>query len=104
MDRTSPAACAAIKSHLLQFAPRVGTHMKACLRLLAFVLVVGFAGAAAAQEQVKLFKIITAKDEIVIGLTGDELRKLGPAPDLDNLAQWLASSGHITVWQYAVGR
>lgn len=50
----------------------------------------------------KLFKIITAKDEIVVGLTDDELRSFGPAPDLDNLAQHLADAGQITVWQYAV--
>ncbi len=50
----------------------------------------------------KLFKIITAKDEIVVGLTDDELRSFGPAADLDNLAQHLADAGQITVWQYSV--
>ncbi len=78
--------------------------MKACVRLIAFLLATTYGLAAAAQEQVKLFKIITAKDEIVIGLTGDELRALGAAPDIDKVAQWLNSSGQITVWRYVVGR
>lgn len=78
--------------------------MKARVGLLAASLVVGFSLAAAAQEQVKLFKIVSAKDEVVIGLTGDELKALGTAADIDNLAKRLVSDGQLTAWQYAVGR
>jgi hypothetical protein len=60
-----------------------------------------YAGAALAQQPpVKLFKIITVKDEVEIGLTDDELK--GPASDLENLAKRLADAGQVTVWQYAV--
>jgi hypothetical protein len=60
---------------------------------------------ARADEAVpKLFKIITAKDEVVIGLADDELRSFGPASDLENLANRLVSVGQITVWQYGVTR
>lgn len=59
---------------------------------------------AGAQNAVKLFKMITAKDEVVIGLGDDELRSWGPRADLDNLAERLASLGQITAWQYAVTR
>src|SRR5215207_6133371 len=59
---------------------------------------------AAAQTGVKLFKMITAKDEVVIGLGDEELRSFGPRADLDNLAERLAASGQITAWQYAVTR
>jgi len=60
-----------------------------------------YAGLALAQQPaVKLFKIITAKDEVEIGLTDDELK--GPASDLENLAKRLADAGQVTVWQYAV--
>ena len=38
----------------------------------------------------------------MIGLTSEELRAFGSAPDLDNLARHLAADGQITVWQYAV--
>ena len=57
-----------------------------------------------AQEKVaiKLFKMITPKDEIVIGLGDEELRSFGPRPDVDNLAERLVSAGQITAWQYAV--
>ena len=51
---------------------------------------------------IKLFKMITAKDEVVIGLSEEELRSLGPRPDVENLAERLVSVGQITVWQYAV--
>jgi hypothetical protein len=51
---------------------------------------------------VRLFKIVTAKDDIVVGLTPDELNALGPGPDIDKIARRLAGAGQITVWQYAV--
>lgn len=70
--------------------------------LLAALLVVCQITTALAQSQMKLFKIVSPKDEVVIGLSSDELRSFGSAPDLDNLAQRLASAGQITVWQYAV--
>ncbi len=55
-----------------------------------------------AEDSVKLFRIVTAKDEIVIGLTADDVTKLGSGPVLDNLAKSLASQGQMTVWRYAV--
>lgn len=75
--------------------------------VLMVVLSLAMVGAMSANGQavaVKLFKMITAKDEVVIGLTGEELRSFGPRADLDNLAERLAAAGQITVWQYAVTR
>lgn len=57
---------------------------------------------AMAKDEMKLFKIVGAKDEVVIGLTAAEAAKLGAGPDLDNLAQHLAANGQMTVWRYAV--
>src|SRR5689334_7994743 len=51
---------------------------------------------------IKLFKMITAKDEVVIGFSDEELRSFGPRPDVDNLADRLVSAGQVTAWQYAV--
>lgn len=51
---------------------------------------------------IKLFKMITAKDEVVIGVSDAELRSFGPRPDVDNLAERLVSAGQISAWQYAV--
>ena len=55
-----------------------------------------------AQDQVKLFKVISPKDDVTIGLTTTELKGFGTAADLDNLAHHLAADGQMTVWQYAV--
>ena len=51
---------------------------------------------------IKLFKMVTAKDEVVIGVSDKELRSFGPRPDVDNLAEHLVSAGQISAWQYAV--
>jgi hypothetical protein len=69
---------------------------------LLLLMIMGSPVAAMAQDQVKLFKIISPKDEVVIGLTSTELHGLGAGPDLDNLARHLATDGQMTVWQYAV--
>ena len=61
--------------------------------------------AAWSQDQTvtKLFKIITVKDEIVIGLNADELGRLG-GQDAGAVAHALATRGEMTVWQYGVRR
>jgi hypothetical protein len=48
-----------------------------------------------------LFKIITVKDEIVIGLNADELGAIG-GKDAGAVARALAAKGQLTAWQYAV--
>jgi hypothetical protein len=58
-------------------------------------------GAWAQEKAVNLFKIVTVKDEIVIGLSADELGKLG-GQDAGAVSKALASKGQLTVWQYAV--
>jgi hypothetical protein len=56
---------------------------------------------AFAADQVSLFKVITAKDEIVIGLTADELAKL-EGNNAGGIAKMLVAKGSMSVWQYAV--
>jgi hypothetical protein len=51
--------------------------------------------------EVTLFKVVTEKDEIVIGLTEDELGGLA-GQDAGAVAAELAAKGEMTVWQYAV--
>ncbi|MDQ0354205.1 hypothetical protein J2S22_001122 [Rhodoplanes tepidamans] len=48
-----------------------------------------------------LFKIVTVKDEIVIGLTDAELDALG-GRDAGAVARALKTRGELTAWQYAV--
>jgi hypothetical protein len=70
----------------------------------ATLLTLGTSAAGAADPEkpkMKLFKVITQRDETVIGLKDEELRNFGPASDLENLAQRLGTAGNIVVWQYA---
>jgi hypothetical protein len=48
-----------------------------------------------------LFKIVTVKDEIVIGLSDGELGQIG-GKDAGAVAKALAAKGQMTAWQYAV--
>lgn len=60
------------------------------------------ASAAWAQEKATtLFKVITVKDEIVIGLNAEELGAVG-GQDAGAVAKALAAKGELTAWQYAV--
>ena len=51
-----------------------------------------------AGDQDKLFKIVTIKDEIVVGLSVEELQALG-GNDVSTVAHALAQKGDLTVWQ-----
>jgi hypothetical protein len=68
------------------------------------VLILASAPTAWAQEnKTDLFKVVTVKDEIVIGLSADELKALG-GTDASAVAHALAQKGDMTVWQYNVHR
>jgi hypothetical protein len=47
-----------------------------------------------------LFKIVTVKDDIVIGLNDAELKEFGG--DAGGIAKAIAVKGSLTLWQYAV--
>jgi hypothetical protein len=66
--------------------------------------ILGPSGAApvSAQDGVSLFKVITVRDEIVVGLSATDLNGIGGARDAGAVAGALASRGELTVWQYAV--
>jgi hypothetical protein len=55
---------------------------------------------ALAADKVSLFKVITARDEIVIGLSDDELAKMDG--NAAGVAKTLVAKGSLGVWQYAV--
>jgi hypothetical protein len=54
------------------------------------------------QQTVLLFKIVTARDEIVIGFSPEQLAALG-GDDVDTVGRAL-SRGALTAWQFAVRR
>ncbi|WP_291613396.1 hypothetical protein [Bradyrhizobium sp.] len=55
---------------------------------------------AFAADKVSLFKVITAKDEIVIGLSEDELKQMDG--NAGGVAKALVARGSLSVWRYAV--
>jgi hypothetical protein len=70
---------------------------------LAVLMILAAQGASAQEKKINLFKVITVKDEIVIGLSADELKALGGS-DAGTVAHALAQKGDMTVWQYNVHR
>jgi hypothetical protein len=87
---------------MLAKIPRCAAAMLVCCAIALPALVGSQPLFAQDKAAIKLFKMITAKDEVVIGLSEEELRSFGPRPDVDNLAEHLVSAGQITAWQYAV--
>jgi hypothetical protein len=69
---------------------------------LAFLLMTAIQPALSEDKgMTTLFKIITVKDDIVIGLNTDELGQIG-GQDAGAVARALAFKGQMTAWQYAV--
>ncbi|MEP6721502.1 MAG: hypothetical protein ABJA77_08670 [Variovorax sp.] len=58
------------------------------------------AASAQAPAGVKLFKFVSTRDEIVVGLDAAQLGA-GSGPEVGRLAAMLADKGQLTVWQYA---
>lgn len=64
-------------------------------------LTMSITGTAFAQESTSLFKIITVKDEIVVGLTASEIARL-KGNDVSAIGKALAADGELSLWQFAV--
>lgn len=62
------------------------------------------AGSAVAADAVTLFKVISAKDDVVIGVTAAELEALGKGPEIEVIAKALDERSVLVVWQYAPTR
>jgi hypothetical protein len=70
---------------------------------LAVLIVAAAQGAWAQEKNIHLFKVITVKDEIIVGLSASELAAAG-GTDAGAVAHALAQKGDMTVWQYNVHR
>jgi hypothetical protein len=68
---------------------------------LAILLTTAASPAFSEDKGMTLFKIVTIKDEIVIGLNAAELSTIG-GTDAGSVARALAAKGEMTAWQYAV--
>ncbi len=56
---------------------------------------------AYAADKVSLFKVITTRDEIVIGLSDADLAQVD-GQNAGGIAKMLVAKGSMSVWQYAV--
>lgn len=70
------------------------------LSLVAGSLLV-YAAAAHGAETTPLFKIVTVKDEIVVGLSQQDATALGGS-DVTAIGKALKGKGEVTLWRYAV--
>ena len=83
----------------LKIAQRGGIILFTCAAILALGMVK--AHAADPEAKMKLFKIVSMRDETVIGVKSEDLRNFGKSGDLENLAQHMSTVGQMVVWQYA---
>ena len=55
---------------------------------------------APAPAPIQLFKLVSPKDEIIVGVEAAQLGA-GSGPGVQRLAELLAAKGQLTLWQYA---
>jgi hypothetical protein len=67
--------------------------------LSGVVLAAVLCGLAVPVSAETLFKIVTVKDDITVGLNDAELKEFG---DAGGIAKAIAAKGSLTLWQYAV--
>jgi len=59
---------------------------------------------AADPVDIRLFRVVTMREDVVLGVTPAELAALGPGTDVERLARRIAAEGQFTAWRYVVGR
>jgi hypothetical protein len=79
----------------------VSLHSAMRSSVLVMLLLGGIQGAFGQEKSTTLYKVITIKDDIVIGLSADEFDRLG-SKGAGAVASTLAAKGEMTEWQYAV--
>jgi hypothetical protein len=81
--------------------PLIRIRRSIVLSAVAALTALGVVMSAAAAE-VQLFKIVTPKDEMFVGLTSDDIAHLGSGAAVELLSKKIAADGQMTIWQYAV--
>ena len=79
---------------------------RSALALAAFISIASSLGApafAAPDPEIALFKVVTVKDEIVIGVTGEQFSRIG-SRDAAAVARALKEHGTLDVWRYTVAK
>ncbi|BEP39624.1 hypothetical protein GmRootV15_02130 [Variovorax sp. V15] len=94
--RAGVATLAPMKTQAL---PRRRTLI-AFAMLVPAALAVRSVRAQAAASGVQLFKVVSARDEVIVGADAAMLGA-GAGPAVERLATQLAAKGQLTLWQYA---
>lgn len=79
----------------------ISKRLLLALGLAAFITVSVVVEPAFAADKVFLFKVITARDEITIGIPDDELAQVD-GKNAGGIAKMLVAKGSMSLWQYAV--
>lgn len=81
--------------------PHIPRKLLFGLGLAGLIMESVVSGPAFAADKVSLFKVVTSKDEVVIGLTDADLAQV-EGQNAGGVAKMLVAKGSISVWQYAV--
>ncbi|MCK9918952.1 hypothetical protein MXD81_58490 [Microbacteriaceae bacterium K1510] len=71
-------------------------------KFVAGAVLAGTVFAALPASAETLFKIVTVKDDIIVGLNDAELKEFGG--DAGGIAKAIAAKGSVTLWQYGVAQ
>jgi hypothetical protein len=85
----------------MNFDMRISKRLLLGLGLATFLMESVVIQPALAADKVSLFKVITAKDEIVIGIGAADLAQI-EGRNAGGVAKALVAKGSMSVWQYAV--
>jgi hypothetical protein len=67
-------------------------------------MALGLAAQASAADAVTLFKVISPRDEIFVGVPAAELAAMGQGAPAEAIARKVAADGQLSLWQYSVQR
>jgi hypothetical protein len=85
----------------MNFNMRISKPLLLGLGLAAFLMESLVIQPALAADKVSLFKVITTRDEIVIGISEADLAQI-EGQNAGGVAKALVAKGSMSVWQYAV--
>jgi hypothetical protein len=74
------------------------------LQALALSFMVQPAVQAQSVERVRLYRVVTMRGDVLLGLTEREMGGLGSGPEVERIARRIAEEGQVTAWRYGVTR